>query len=253
MISVVIPTLNAEERFAACLTSLVQAAVEGLVREVIVVDGGSTDHTLRIADQAGADLVTSEAGRGRQLIAGARQARQPWLLFLHADSVLAPGWEAETGDFIDRVDLGRLPAMAATFRFALDDYGAAPRILETLVAFRATVLGLPYGDQGLLIPRRLYDEIGGYSAMPMMEDVDIVRRIGRRRIRRLRATATTGAGRYRRDGYLHRILRNQLCLGMYAIGVPPARIAKVYNSGGGAKLPAEDAERRAASPGVKST
>ncbi|MBL8566543.1 MAG: TIGR04283 family arsenosugar biosynthesis glycosyltransferase [Hyphomicrobiaceae bacterium] len=231
MISVIIPTLNADERFAACLTALVPAAVEGVVREVIVVDAGSTDHTLKIADQAGVDVVVSEAGRGLQLRAGARRARQPWLLFLHADTVLSPGWDIEAVEFMERVDNGRHRPMAATFSFGLDDYGAAPRILEWLVAMRGLLLGLPYGDQGLLIPRQLYDEVGGFQPMPLMEDVAIVRRIGRRRIWRLRAGAVTGSSRYRAEGYLRRVMRNQLCIALYAAGVSPARIANFYANG----------------------
>lgn len=253
MISVIIPTLNAEERLAACLTALVPAAVEGFVREVIVADAGSTDHTLKIADQAGVEVVTSEPGRGQQLRAGARRARQPWLLFLHADTVLATGWDLEAMEFIERVDHGRQPQMAATFRFALDDYGAAPRVLEKLVAMRGLLLGLPFGDQGLLVSRRLYDETGGFGAMPLMEDVDLVRRLGRRRIWRLRTNAVTGAARYRRDGYIRQVLRNQLCLVMYAAGVSPVRIAAVYEGGragapGGRGGAASSVERRPVKP-----
>lgn len=248
MISVVIPTLNAEERFASCLTALVPAAVEGLVREVIVVDGGSTDATLRIADQAGVDVVTSEPGRGVQLCAGAARARQPWLLFLHADTVLSAGWDNEVMDFIERVDHGRQPQTAATFRFALDDYGLAPRLLERIVAFRGSALAMPYGDQGLLVSRRLYDEVGGYRPMPLMEDVDIVRRLGRRRLWRLRAAATTGATRYRQAGYMRRVLRNQLCVGLYAVGVSPSRIARMYEIAPQTALPETSGE--APTPGV---
>lgn len=229
MISVVIPTLNAEARLAQCLTALVAAAVDGFVREVIVADGGSHDRTQRIADQAGATLLTAPSGRGSQLKSGAAQARQPWLLFLHADTVLAPGWEEAAARFMGRVDRGEIGPAAATFRFALDDRGLAPRALERLVALRGHLLGLPYGDQGLLIPRRLYDEIGGYRDMVLMEDVDIVRRLGRRRLVRLSVRAVTGAERYRRDGYVRRVLRNQLCLALYAGGLAPERIARIYN------------------------
>ena len=232
MISVVIPTLNAEQRLAACLTALVAAAVEGLVREVIAVDGGSSDRTLRIADQAGIEVMTSPAGRGVQLVAGARRARQPWLLFLHADTVLGHGWESEASRFMERVDLGHVPPSAATFRFALDDRGMAPRLLERLVAARGVVFARPYGDQGLLIPRRLYDEIGGYRPMPLMEDVDIVGRLGRKRLARLSATATTGAERYRKRGYIRRVARNQVCLALHALGAAPERIQRVYSFDG---------------------
>ena len=123
MITVVIPTLNAETGLAAALTALVPATVEGLIREVIIVDGGSTDRTLEIADQAGAKLIKSAPGRGQQMARGAGEARMPWVLFLHADTVLEPGWEREAAAFIERVEVGQRPAAAAAFRFALDDLG----------------------------------------------------------------------------------------------------------------------------------
>lgn len=228
MISVVIPTLNAETGLAACLSALVPATVDGLVREVIIVDGGSTDRTLRIADQAGARIITSPPGRGRQLQTGAAAARFNWVLFLHADTVLEPGWEREVDAFIERVEIGRRPDSGAVFRFALDDVGFLPRLVEWGVAVRTAVLRLPYGDQGLIIPRRLYDRIGGFRDMPLMEDVDIVRRLGRSRTVVLRATAVTSAIRYRRDGYVRRIARNLGCLMLYYFRVPPRVIAKIY-------------------------
>ncbi len=237
MISVVIPTLNAERRLAACLTALVPAAVEGFVRQVIIVDAGSSDRTAKIADQAGAEILTTKANRGCQLGAGARHAHQPWLLFLHADTVLGADWDLEAAAFMGRVDNANMPLGAAAFRFALDDSGAAPRFLEKLVAVRSTVLARPYGDQGLLIPRRLYDEIGGYRDMVIMEDVDIVRRLGRRRLTLLRTPAVTCASRYRHEGYTRRVLRNQLCLALYAGGVSPEYVARVY-AGSHCRIPA---------------
>lgn len=228
MISVIIPTLNAETGLAASLSAIVPGMVDGLVREVIVVDGGSTDRTLAIADQAGTRVVTSGKGRGRQLRAGAEAARFPWLLFLHADTVLEPGWEREVSAFVERVEIGRRPEAAASFRFALDDLGLAPRIIEWGVAIRCTLMRLPYGDQGLVIPRRLYDQVGGYRDLPLMEDVDLVRRLGRSRTIILRATAVTSAIRYRRDGYIARVARNLACLGLYYLRVPPRMIARLY-------------------------
>jgi len=229
MISVVVPTLNAERELPRCLAALVPGAVDGLVREVLIVDGGSQDKTLAIADEAGAKVTSSVAGRGRQLFEGARQARGSWLLFLHADSVLANGWLDDAAQFIEAVSLGRKSG-AAAFSFALDDDGLAPRVMESMVGWRAGLFKLPYGDQGLLISRALYDEIGGYNPLPLMEDVDIVRRLGRRRISILRSQAVTSAKRYREDGYLRRVVRNQVCLLLYAVGTPVDRIVSVYGA-----------------------
>jgi hypothetical protein len=129
---------------------------------------------------------------------------------------------------MDKVETGRIPPAAAAFRFRLLDEGWKPRLLEAAVSLRCGLFRVPYGDQGLLLPRALYDEVGGYSDQPLMEDVDLIRRIGRRRIRMLRADAVTSAVRYRNEGYARRILRNQACLAMYAAGFSPERIAAMY-------------------------
>ena len=228
MISVVIPTLNSQAGLPAVLARLVPAAVDGLVREVIIVDGGSSDGTTAIADQTGARLLACERGRGKQLAAGAAQARFPWLLFLHADTALEEGWEREALAFVGQVDSGERSLGAAAFRFALDDQGLRPRLLERLVALRCTLLRLPYGDQGLLIPKRLYDALGGYRPLSLLEDVDLVRRLGRRRINMLRSRAITSAERFRQDGYVHRSARNFLCLTLYLLRVPISTIHRIY-------------------------
>jgi rSAM/selenodomain-associated transferase 2 len=229
MISVVIPTLNAEASLAQSLAALVPAAVDGLITEVIVVDAGSTDRTAAIAEEAGAVLITSRGGRGPQLRAGADRSRCPWLLFLHADTQLEDGWEHEAIAFMEAVDRGKRPPAAAAFRFALDDAGFTPRLLEGLVAARCALLSLPFGDQGLLLPRSLYAEVGGFAPIELMEDVAMARRLGRRRIVLLRARAVTSPMRYRRDGFLRRSLRNQLCLALYFLGVPPRTIGRIYD------------------------
>lgn len=224
-LSVIIPTLNAGATLPRCLAALTSARTAGFLAEIIVVDGGSRDDTADVAADAGARFIETSAGRGPQLAEGGRMASGDWLLFLHADTELAAGWERAAAGFM------RAPAnadRAAAFRFALSDDDPAARRLERMVAWRCRVLALPYGDQGLLIGRGFYDRLGGFKPLPLMEDVDIVRRIGRRRLAMLEAAALTSAARYRRGGYLARPARNLTCLGLYFLGVPPAAIAKIY-------------------------
>ena len=222
-ISVVIPTLNAGGELPGCL-----AALEGseLIAEIIVSDGGSCDETVAITKAAGAQVLIGQSGRGVQLIAGAAVATGEWLLFLHADCRLAPGWEAAAAEFIARPGASD---GAGYFGFALDDPDPAARRLERIVAWRCRALGLPYGDQGLLIASSLYDALGGFAPIPLMEDVDLACRLGRQRLAPIAAQAVSSARRYRRDGYLRRSLRNLFCLSLYFAGVSPARIADLYS------------------------
>jgi glycosyltransferase involved in cell wall biosynthesis len=195
MISVVIPTLNAQESLARCFDSLIGATVRGAVREVIVADGGSTDDTLVIADAAGAHLVRAGTSRAAQLAAGAKAARSDWILFLHPETALDPGWEVEAEAFMARVTLSQ--PRAAAFRFGRDDFDAKARRAEAFAWLRCWLFKLPYGDQGLLIPKRLYRKLGGHREVAM-EDVDLVRRIGARRLVMLRARAVNETAARRR-------------------------------------------------------
>ena len=228
MISVVIPARNAENTLAATLSSLVPSAVDGIVRQVIVVDGGSSDRTADIAEMAGADVVVSTPGRGGQLAQGAALARFPWLLFLNADTALESGWERIATAFMRRVDRGEQQQAAGAFAFRIDDRGIAPRLLERLAHIRCRLSRVPHGDQGLLIPRQLFDAVGGYKDLPILEDIDLARRLGRRRLAMLDATAVTSAERYRRDGYILRSLRSQVCHALFRVGLPVSMIARLY-------------------------
>jgi rSAM/selenodomain-associated transferase 2 len=228
MISVIIPTLNAERTLGPTLAALVPAVVRGLVQEAILVDGGSSDETCLIAEAAGTQLIEAARGRGTQLEAGAAKARGDWLLFLHADTVLEPGWAEEAESFIERVESGRREEAAAFFRFALDDDGLMPRFVEGIVALRCALLALPYGDQGLLISRHLYNRLGGFKPLPLMEDVDLVRRLRRRELVMLNTRAVTSGERYRREGYLARAMRNLGCILLYYLRVPPRVLARLY-------------------------
>ncbi len=226
MLSIIIPVLNAGHVLAGTLET-VAAASRLLPCETIVVDGGSTDETVDIAARHGAIVIDSVRGRGVQLAAGAAAAAGDWFFFLHADTRPQANWIEAFRRFINTGVNGR---QAAALRFRLDDAAFAARLVERAVAVRSSLFGLPYGDQGLLISRSFYEEIGGYKRIPLMEDVDIVRRIGRRRLHILDACALTSAARYRRDGYLMRPLRNLICLGLYRLGASPRFINIFYQS-----------------------
>ncbi len=224
-LSIVIPTLDAAAWLRCSLSPLAAFRALDLIREVILADGGSADETPAIAEAAGARLIRAEAGRGSQLAAGAAAARGDWLLFLHADTVLPAGWDDAVRRFIaDPANARR----AACFRFALDDSRFAARRVALLANLRCRLFGLPYGDQGLLIARDFYGELGGFRPLPLMEDVDLVRRIGRRRLAMLDPAAVTSAARYRRDGFWLRPLRNQLCLVLWFLGVPAHIVKRIY-------------------------
>jgi len=221
-LSIVIPALNAEASLSLALASLTGL---GDAAELVVVDGGSSDATRAIALAAGARLVDAPRGRGGQLGAGAAAARAAWLLFLHADTRLD---QAAITAVRSHISDHRNAMRAGYFRFALDDASRAARRLERIVAWRCRLLALPYGDQGLLVSRVLYDAVGGYEAVPLMEDVDLVRRIGRTRLVELDAPAITSAERYRRTGYFRRSARNLCMLGLWFAGVPPRVLARFY-------------------------
>jgi len=199
------------------------------VGEVVVVDGGSVDGTVALAGAWGARVVQAARGRGPQLAAGAMAASGDWFLFLHADTCLAGGWGEVAGRFI------RDPAMArqaGAFALRFDSTAAQARRLEHVVAWRSRWLGLPYGDQGLLLARSLYFELGGFRPLPLMEDVEFVRRIGRRRLKVLASHAITSASRYQRDGWIRRSARNLVCLALWYLGVPASRLRRFYAGGG---------------------
>jgi rSAM/selenodomain-associated transferase 2 len=215
-VSIVIPTLDA----AACLPATLRSL--GGVNEVIAVDGGSTDGTPDLARSLGCRVVRAPRGRGCQLAAGVAAASQDWLLLLHADTRLQPGWAGHAARHM------RDSGSAGYFRFALDSSDPRARRLERLVALRCRLLALPYGDQGLLVHRALLAQAGGVPPLPLMEDVALVRRLGRRRLAAIDAAAITAAAKWERDGWLLRSARNLFCLGLWFAGVPPQRILRLY-------------------------
>ena len=222
-LSVVIPTLDAAGALPDCLGALGEGLEAGLIRELVISDGGSRDATVAIAEAAGAVLVSGPPSRGGQLRRGCEAAGGGWLLFLHADTVLPPGWTAAVRN---QIRDGR----PAYFRLRFDAAGLFPAVVAGWANLRSGAFGLPYGDQALLISRSEYDAAGGYPDIPLMEDVAIARRL-RRRLTGLPLRATTSAARFARDGWLRRGAGNLLLLIRYFAGTPPALLRRMYRGG----------------------
>jgi len=225
-LSVVIPTLDTAARIGPCLGALSEGLMCGLIHELIIADGGSEDAIAEIADALGARLVPASRGRGNQFAAGARAAHGDWFLFLHADTVLPPGWAEVVRSHIDTG-----PQRAGYFALRFDTPAAMGRLVAAWANLRSALFALPYGDQGLLVSRLLYRQTGGYPDIPLMEDVALVRRIGRRRLVRLGAAVVTSAARYGADGWLRRGWRNLTTLALYFVGVAPERLVRRYERG----------------------
>ena len=225
-ISIIVPTLNAAPHLPRCLAALMEGLSAGLIRELIVTDGGSRDATLAIADEAGAVLVRGPASRGGQLRRGCAEAKGQWLLVVHADTVLDPGWAQKVAAHICEAGGG-----SAHFRLAFDTAGLRPRWVAGWANLRAALFGLPYGDQGLLVRQSDYARAGGYPDQLLMEDVALVRALvrgGAGKLTALPAIARTSAEKYARDGWMRRGLRNQWTLARYFAGADPDVLAADY-------------------------
>ncbi|MEM6727961.1 MAG: TIGR04283 family arsenosugar biosynthesis glycosyltransferase [Pseudomonadota bacterium] len=217
-LSIVIPTRNAARDLPGALGSLMEGLEAGMIRELIVSDGGSDDATLAIAEAAGADVLEGAPGRGGQLGRGAEAARAPWLLFLHADTQLAPGWPEAVARHIESGTPGYF-----WLRFRAPGLGA--RQTERWANLRSRVFGLPFGDQGLLISRGDYEAAGGFDDLPLMEDVALARRLT---LRPIHHVATTAPDRYLAQGWYRRGAKNLLTLARYFLGASPAVLARKY-------------------------
>ncbi len=208
-LSVVIPALDEARWIAGAVASVVATA-----DEVFVVDGGSSDGTPERAQAAGARVLSSPPGRSRQLGVGAEAASGDVVVFLHADTCLAEGWDRLLRRAL--VD----PAVAGgAFRFRLDDRAWQLRWLEWGTWLRVAVLSLPYGDQAIFVRRAVLEAIGGVPQAPIMEDLDLVKRMRRHgRLARLPLPATTSARRYREAGALRTSFRHVVAAVAWALG-----------------------------------
>lgn len=220
LISVIIPTLNEEVTLGRTLEYVRNA--DSI--EIIVADGGSRDATCEIAAKAGATVLRVSGERATQMNAGAASANGHLLLFLHADTLPPEGY----ADLIRRA-LEDPSAVAGAFRFRTDGSGAAIRLVEWTTNFRSTILQWPYGDQGLFMEKRVFDEVGGFAPLPIMEDFEFVRRLRRRgTVVTLRDAAITSARRWQRLGVLRTTLCNKCMIAGFLAGIKPERLARLY-------------------------
>ena len=220
-ISVIIPALNE----AANIASTIASAQNAPNAEVLVVDGGSTDGTVEIARSAGAKVLNSKPGRACQMNVGAAAATGDILLFLHADTILPDNY-----DRLAKLSLSSENTVCGAFELKLDSAGMWFNIVEKTANFRARRFSLPYGDQGIFIRRDLFNSIGVYKDMPIMEDVELVQRLRRKgKIAIVPVPVQTSSRRYTKLGPLRTLIINKIAMILYKFGASPTFIARLYN------------------------
>jgi len=220
-LGIVIPTLDEAEHLPRLLRDLQELRIP---KRIVVVDGGSVDGTPALAGAGGARVISAPAGRGGQLQAGVEFLRTPWLLLLHADSRVTPEVCRALEEWLFRAD----PRQVGYFRFRIEEAGLRWRLLEQGQRLRERAFGLVFGDQGLVVHRSRLSQVGGVPDLPVMEDVELVRRLRRLGpVVAIPAPLATSARRYRREGPVA-VLRNTLLLGLHHLGVPAARLSRWY-------------------------
>jgi rSAM/selenodomain-associated transferase 2 len=224
LVTVVIPVLDD----TTALTSLLPTLPVDPSVQVVVVDGGDGRDTASDAlreRHPEIEWIRSARGRGVQMNAGAKRARGRWLVFLHADTRLGAGWL----DLLRRLD-NHPSIVGGSFGFALDSTARWARWIERGVRLRVRLFDLAYGDQALFARRDVFGELGGYLELPLMEDVDFVRRLRRRgRLEHADIPALTSARRWERDGWIRRTVENIALILLFLAGWSPARLARRYH------------------------
>jgi rSAM/selenodomain-associated transferase 2 len=223
-ISVIIPVLHEAERIDPLIKHLKQLRTAASP-EIIVVDGADERDTLLAIREGGVVKIPSARGRARQMNAGAAAAGGNILLFLHADTRLPSCGLEKIADTMSR---GRYSAGA--FSFGFDGERRIFRITERYVSLRTRLTKIPFGDQAIFIGREYFEEIGGYLEIPVMEDVELMKRIKRRgdMICILPEKVSTSPRRWEKEGILYCTLRNWALQLLFSVGVSPERLAKFY-------------------------
>jgi len=201
-ISIIIPSLNESENLPLLLSDLSEINSES---EVLIVDSMSKDNTSEIALNYGAKFFkVNEMNRGLQLNFGAKKAKSDWLLFIHADSRLKENWSKEI-----KAVLKKNCDLIYFFSFKIKNNKKIFRILEILVNLRCLIYKKPYGDQGLLISKNQYLDIGGYKNIPIMEDIDFINRIKvKKNLIQLTTCIYTSSRKWEKTNFISQAIKN---------------------------------------------
>ncbi|QMU58470.1 MAG: glycosyltransferase [Boseongicola sp.] len=223
-LSIIIPTLNAATQLPETANALLEGISTGLIKELIISDGGSSDETEMIAKELGAIFISGKKSRGGQIARGVAAAKGDWLLILHADTHLSPDWMGAA-----QVHMTHHGQDAGWFRLRFRAEGIMAKLVAGGANIRSKRLGLPYGDQGLLVARAVLERVGSVPELPLMEDVELACRL-KGRLRRLEAYADTSAEKYFSEGWIRRVARNLCTLAKYARGRDPEQLAAGYDN-----------------------
>jgi rSAM/selenodomain-associated transferase 2 len=225
IVSVIIPTLNEQAVLAKTLAHTAELGFD----EIVVVDGGSEDETVAIAQTlcphlTGARVITAPQGRARQMNEGAKASRGEGLLFLHADTRLPP--DAKRLIISALADSG---VAGGRFDVRFDSPSPWAGVISTLMNLRSRWTGIATGDQAIFVRRRVFEGLGGFSDIPLMEDIEFSKRLKRAgRIARLRQTVVTSFRRWERQGPLRTITLMWILRLLYWLGVSPHRLKNFY-------------------------
>jgi len=200
-ISIIIPTINEASNLPLLLSDLSSIQKEG---EIIIVDSGSEDKTIDVANIYGAKVfISKERNRGLQLDIGAKNSKGEWLIFLHADTRLTHDWFKKINSFLQ----GNKNSIYY-FEFKINHKKIIYRVLEILVNFRSKFFKQPYGDQGLIIHRTTYLKNNGFKKIPLMEDVDFVRRLSKKDLKQLNLPIFTSSRKWEKTNIFLQALKN---------------------------------------------
>jgi len=223
-LSIIIPVLNEAEGINECISRL-QALVGNRSIELIIVDGDPSGSTIQVIHDGTVKKLIAERGRARQMNAGASLASGSLLLFLHADSILPNNAFQSIFSAMDDEK-----TVAGAFDLGVASERAVFRITERYVALRTRLTRIPFGDQAIFLRRDFFNKLGGYSDIPLMEDIDLMKRIRKSgdRIVIIPEKVLTSARRWEREGILYCTCRNWLLQILYSLGVSPMRLARWY-------------------------